>query len=319
MSTLLNASRIHIEISSKCTVKCPRCPRTELRPDSLNKEITLGEFKSAFDPTTLSKINDIVFCGDIGDPIYARDFLNICRYIKDNSNTIIRITTNGSYKSTEWWTELGQLLTANDRVTFSVDGVDQQTNEQYRVNSDYDSIINGMRSLRESSSCVMIWSAIYFNFNENLMDQIQQLAKSLGFNRFKAVRSSKFDQRYLINGIDPLKPKLENVANGSPYEEEIVEFIPYTNLSAPIRNYHPWARCLNWSKELFINVDGLVFPCPWFNNGYQSNDFVQKYKDKINIKTRTLTDILADPLWEELVKRFDDNPLNICQLKCKNA
>ena len=81
MSTLFNTKTLHIEISSKCTVKCPRCPRTELRPDSLNKEITLGEFKSAFDSATLSKIDDIVFCGDIGDPIYARDFLNICRYI----------------------------------------------------------------------------------------------------------------------------------------------------------------------------------------------------------------------------------------------
>jgi MoaA/NifB/PqqE/SkfB family radical SAM enzyme len=319
MSTLLNASRLHIEISSKCTVKCPRCPRTELRPDSLNKEITLEEFVRAFDSNILNSIDSISFCGDIGDPTYAQDFLEICEYIKSVSKTSLRITTNGSYKSREWWQRLGQILTDHDLVTFSVDGWDQASNEQYRVNSNFASILVGMTTLRTVSDCIMRWSAIYFKFNQDRMDKIQTMAKDIGFDVFHAVRSSKFNGRYNINGIDLLKPAEDFVASTAQYEQQVIKFTNKSEKSIITKQAHDWARCLNWQKELFISVDGLVFPCAWFNSGYQTNDFVQKYSDQINIKTRSLNSILADPLWNELVSRLDANPLDVCRIKCKNG
>jgi MoaA/NifB/PqqE/SkfB family radical SAM enzyme len=85
------------------------------------------------------------------------------------------------------------------------------------------------------------------------------------------------------------------------------------------KDRHPWARCMNWKKEMFISVSGLVFPCPWFNSGYMENDFVYKYRDRINIRTRSLLDILQDPLWEELLTRFEIAPLEICKFKCRDA
>lgn len=314
---LFSYKNLHIELSSKCTLKCPRCPRTELHPDALNKELGLPEFKQAFPTKLLQEIDSILFCGDIGDPIYNTDFLSIIEYIKLVSPTRVLITTNGSYKSTEWWRILGSYLTDQDQVTFSVDGWDQASNEQYRVNSDFDSIIAGAKTLRATSTCVMNWSAIYFSFNESQMNSIKALAKDLGFDSFQAVRSSKFDGRYLINGIDPLKPT--KVAASSQYEREKTVFTRQPFMITTTRSTHPWARCINWKKELFINVNGLVFPCPWFNSGYQENEFVQKYHDKLNIKTRSLIDILNDPLWQELATSFEVAPLEVCKIKCKNA
>ena len=78
---LFNPAQLHIELSSKCTLKCPRCPRTELNPDSINREISLVEFQRAFSPELLKEVQEILFCGDIGDPIYAKDFLKIVKYI----------------------------------------------------------------------------------------------------------------------------------------------------------------------------------------------------------------------------------------------
>lgn len=319
-STLLNHSKIHIELSSKCTLKCPRCPRTELHPDSLNREISLKDFERSFTPDLLQEIQEITFCGDIGDPIYAKDFLDIVRYIKTYSTTSLIVVTNGSYKTTAWWQELGALLHRNDQVTFSIDGWDQASNEQYRVNCDFKSIIEGARALRKSSNCLMTWSAIYFKFNEQQMEDIKLFAKDLGFDNFQTVRSSKFDGRYLVNDVDPLKPLGGWYAKGSRYEvtsEKLNNQVPIIFYNT--RDRHPWARCANWQKEMFITVDGLVFPCPWFNTGYQENDFVDKYRDQLSIKTRQLKDILEDPLWNELLTRFEIAPLEICKLKCKNA
>jgi MoaA/NifB/PqqE/SkfB family radical SAM enzyme len=319
--TLLSHRRLHIELSSKCTLKCPRCPRTELKPELLNREISLLEFQRAFTADLLSEIDEITFCGDIGDPIYARDFLDIIRYIKASRfDTHLVIVTNGSYKDSSWWIELGEMLNNDDTVTFSVDGWDQRSNERYRVNSNFESIINGAKALRANSNCIMNWSAIYFSFNEKEMGHIQHLAESLGFDTFNSVQSTKFDGQYLINGTDPLKPSTHYVTQGTyhvariPLSERRVNTYRWAG-----RMRHPWAKCMNDEKEMFINVDGLVFPCPWFNSGYIYNDFVEKYRDQISIKTRTLKEILADPLWEELYTRFEIAPLDICKLKCKNA
>lgn len=316
--TLFDYSQIHIEVSSRCTLKCPRCPRTELNPTNINQDILLGEFASAFSPAILQQIKKIVFCGDIGDPIYARDFLKICQYIKQSSDTSLVIVTNGSYQKESWWQSLAGLLTDRDQVTFSVDGWDQTSNDLYRVNSDFDSIQRGMTTLRAYSNCLMVWSAIYFKFNEDHMSKISSIAQELGFDSFQAVKSSKFDGRYSVEGVDPLKPV--NVAATAQYEKSINNF---TGRTMPIyvtrQSNHPWARCLNRDKDLFINVSGLVFPCPWFNSGYQENKFIQAHSYKLSIKYRSLIEILNDPIWQEFTQLLDCDPLEVCQIKCKNA
>lgn len=320
MSTLFNPHKLHVELSSKCMLKCPRCPRTELDPEGFNKEIRLDEFQQAFPPDLLRNSIEFLFCGDIGDPIYARDLVPICRYIHEHSPVAsIHIVTNGSYKDTVFWRDLGQALINKDTVTFSIDGWDQDSNSQYRVNSNFDSIVSGIRVLRENTQAQMEWSMIYFRFNQDHTKIMEDLARNLGFNMFTMVQSTKWDGPYLVDGVDPLKPLLKNTAKKVFNLARHVLREPFILTLDMSRNYHPWARCLNWSKELFINVEGLVFPCPWFNSGYMDNEFVEKYKERISIKTRSLMEVLNDPLWEELVTRFEIAPLPICNLKCRNA
>ena len=323
MSKLFSTQEIHIEISSKCTLKCPRCPRTELSPDGLNGEFSLLDFQRSFPVSTLTNIKRLIFCGDIGDPIYATEFLDIIQYIKNSSSTQIVIITNGSYKKTHWWTSLGALLTAKDVIRFSVDGWDNASNNLYRVNSNFESIIEGIKAVRASSECRIIWSTIYFQFNENKIEEIRALAESLGCDEFQTVQSTKFDGRYLVDGVDRLKPvNMTNVSKSPVYQttryplndKQIHAIIKDNPVSC-----HSWAKCLQWQKEMFINVDGLVFPCPWFNAGYQENKFVQKHKDKLNVKLRSLDDVLNDPIWDEFVSMLETSPLEVCKIKCKNV
>jgi MoaA/NifB/PqqE/SkfB family radical SAM enzyme len=213
-------------------------------------------------------------------------------------------------------------LDYNDQVTFSVDGWDNASNNQYRINSDFDSIVLGIKTLRASSDCLIQWSTIYFAFNQHKITDIRDLAKSLGCNKFQTVKSSKFDGRYISGDIDPLKPSNELIANTLIYETKVDvlspgKYIPI--ISATPTHSHKWAKCLNYKKDLFIGIDGLVAPCPWFNNGYQDNDFVNANREKMSIRNRSFFEILNDTeLWQQLVDRFATDPLEICQLKCKN-
>lgn len=317
ISTSFNLDIVQVEVSSKCTLKCPRCPRTELDLDYLNQELTLADFKNIFTPQVLSQIKYLLFCGHTGDPIYAKEFLDIVEYVKSNSKTRIEIVTNGSYKQPEWWTRLGTALDQDDGVVFSIDGWDEESNDKYRMFNDWASIIRGIQTLKQVSQCYVNWSTIYFEFNQDKIDTIARIAERWGCDTFQLVKSAKFDGRYLVNGIDPLKPTQDLVSKNNNYERNKLVFgrdDPF--VIEQTKNVHPFAKCLNGAKELNVTVEGYVYPCGWFNTGYQTNAFVEKYKNRINAKTRSLKDILEDPVWDELTREFN---LEICQIKCQSC
>ena len=176
----------HIEISSKCTLACPRCARQEVPDSLLNTELDLAFFKRNFTPEFIQKyVEKITFCGDDGDPIYAHEFIDVIKYIKSVKPVTIVIVTNGSYKKSDWWRQLANTLQTNDQVHFSLDGWDQTSNEQYRVNSDWASIMTGVDNLVRSSDAWLVWDAIGFKFNEDKISHMRDLAKSAGFDSFQ--------------------------------------------------------------------------------------------------------------------------------------
>ena len=223
-TAMLATWHFHIEISSKCTLRCPRCARQEV-PDSLvNTELTLEFFKQNFTPEfVLDNLEKITFCGDDGDPIYAHDLIPVIQYIKSIKPVEIVIITNGSHKKPEWWQELGSVLTDQDTVHFSIDGYDNTSNNLYRVNSDFVSIVQGIETLRSTSKCRLVWAAIAFKFNEDQIDYMQSLAVKLGMDAFQLTKSTKFGSMYPSYGTeDPLEPSKKFVSGSHRFEREVI-------------------------------------------------------------------------------------------------
>ena len=55
----------HIEISSKCTLKCSRCAREEVPDTLVNTELRLDFFEKNFTPDFIrDNVEKITFCGD---------------------------------------------------------------------------------------------------------------------------------------------------------------------------------------------------------------------------------------------------------------
>jgi MoaA/NifB/PqqE/SkfB family radical SAM enzyme len=135
----------HIEVSSICTLACPRCPRAEVPETLLNRQLTLKFFKEQFGEEAISNIKRITFCGNDGDPIYCKEFIEICAWVKSINPLIgLLIVTNGSYKTSNWWKKLANVLNEHDEINWSIDGWDQLSNEKYRVRCDFKSIVNGI-------------------------------------------------------------------------------------------------------------------------------------------------------------------------------
>jgi len=321
----------HIEISSKCTLQCPRCARQEVPNGLVNTELDLEFFKRNFTPEfVLSNVEKITFCGDDGDPIYAHDLIPVIRYIKSIKPVEIVIVTNGSYKKIEWWHELGLSLTEQDTVHFSVDGWDNASNNQYRVNSDFESIMTGIRTLKSHSLCRLVWDAILFRFNEDRIDHMQTLARQLGMDGFQLTQSTKFGHIYKIYGQDdPLKPSSQSWTDTTRYKREMVKLserglndaVSATNLrlyqqamERPLMNFDSVIPlCEIGNKGLYIDAQGRLFPCCWVANRYNHNSEWQTLANQFNLRERTLLQVLDDSFWFMEFQKFNWSE---CKTKC---
>ena len=155
----MNISGLHIEPTNICTLKCPGCARTQFIdkwPQHWhNHNIDINQLLKFLDiDLTGIRIN---LCGNYGDPIYHPDLIEFADKLKQQG-AILSITTNGSYKKTDWWKNFVKVLTVNDTIVFSVDGTPENFT-QYRVNADWNSIHEAM-IVCASSSCKTKWKYI---------------------------------------------------------------------------------------------------------------------------------------------------------------
>jgi MoaA/NifB/PqqE/SkfB family radical SAM enzyme len=252
----------------------------------------------------------------------------VIQYLKDIKPIEIVIITNGSHKKLSWWHDLGQLLDHNDSVHFSIDGYDNASNNLYRVNSDWDSIITGLQTLRTASACKIIWAAIAFKFNEDHLDHMQKFAKQLGVDRFQLTKSTKFGSMYPSYGTDdPLQPSVRFVSNSHRFERDSValtdtgswQTIPLTNKrlfnQTKSRN-GVTPLCEIGNKGLYIDARGRLFPCCWVANRYNHNSDWQQIAENFDLNTKTITDVLADDFW---TTEFQSFKWQECQTKCRSS
>jgi MoaA/NifB/PqqE/SkfB family radical SAM enzyme len=339
----------HFEVSGKCTLRCPRCPRNEQnRVPWFNKELDLAFFQRTLTPEILTNhVQRITMCGDIGDPIYASQYIEIIDYIKSiNPRIHVFTITNGSYRSTEWWHKLAQVSNEYDTVSFSIDGYDNASNNLYRINSDWDSIMAGMDVMTQHSSAFVYWATIVFNFNQDHLDTIKQLAIDRGCDGLQITHSTKFGSKYgdsYGGQQDSLEPRQEfvspthryqryfhNLSGRQPLNQEYLN----TNrrLYNQVKQQHNSVitpMCQIGNRGLYVSADGVLHPCSWVSFPYVSmatdrkviwfqDSFHQQHRDRLNLQKRSLSDVMNDQIWDKLFRSFDcENRAWVeCEQKC---
>ena len=337
----------HIEPSSKCSLRCPRCPRTEM-PDTpwLHKEISVEQFKHAFPRDFIAEhVQRFTMCGDVGDTIYCKDYLKIIEYIKDIKPTChVYTITNGSYKTEGWWQEFARISNEYDTVNFSVDGYDQESNNLYRVNNNFESIMMGMHIMGHQSTAFVNWAAIYFSFNQNNSQKIEDLARQNGCDAIQWTKSTKFNFKYpgAWGEVDTLEPSSEYISKTDRYERNV------QRLTNRIQNIDQYMRtnlqkylnakktntltplCLVGNRGMFVNAEGTVHPCSWTSFPYDTmnfedktikyeDSFFQKYRNILNVKNGlTIEQVLNHNLWEKFFSSMNTDTWVECSLKCRS-
>lgn len=319
----------HIELSSICALQCPRCPRAEVPDTLLNRQLTLQFFKNQIGAMHIRRMRKITFCGNDGDPIYCRDFLDICAWIKTINPAIhLVIITNGSYRDAEWWAQLARILNQHDEIHWSVDGWDADSNSQYRRRSDWNSIRLGQAVFAaQNQSSYRVWATIAFRFNQERMRDIETLAQQSGMDAWQLTLSTKFGSRYpdqygVNDTLEPTVPQLVSTGNRftrkvsmltDKARPELAMQMFFQDKHQDIKDYT--AVCMIGNKGVFLNSRGEFYPCCWVANRYAHNqDWHQRAQTQFNLYNRSLDQIQDDEFWhsDEFLS-FDGLE---CQTKC---
>lgn len=306
MDNLLDNILWSVEPTNKCILECPLCDRTwfhkkfkKRQVDEINIDHLLNFFNG--------KSYNVRLMGNNGDPIYHSKFHELCSRLKQ-TGCKLSITTNGSKKSTEWWKTLSSILTPDDEITFSIDGL-QDTNKIYRINSNWDSIINGFKIIKEHNIKTE-WKFIIFRYNQHQIEEARKMSKDLGFNKFRLDKSD----RWLEDGVLNLKPSDEFVDSYNEHQENVIKNKNYKTLMSP--------ECLTNNlpvNYLYIDAEGNFYPCCWIGTyRYKFKSIFSPKKLNFNIKNYSIKEILSN---KEVISFFQstknyESAHNCCKLQC---
>lgn len=262
----------HIELSIRCPIRCPACPRTfdSSKIPDLKKDINVNHLFNFLKKKICKILFYMQFQGNLGDPIYHPQFHQISEYFFDCQN--LSVVTNGMHTD-EFWTQVFETWPEHSKVTLSIDGL-KDTNHIYRVNSNWNKIESLFNIIAtKKRKCEIEWKFIVFEHNYYQLEEAHTLSKSLGINYFRIQKSRKLNNTTNLNGTIAEK-HLDNFF-GSPIEFE--EFL------------QPF--CMSGDMH-YIDAEGVYKPCCWLP------DF-SKVK---NWDDPNISDFTLDQMWQKFLE-----------------
>lgn len=242
-----NPFTISVEPTTSCNLRCPECP-SGLRQFSRNTgKISLELYQDIIDQLHKDLFYLILYFQ--GEPYLHPLFFRMTEYARQK-----RIYTATSTNA-HFLTDILARRTVEsglDKIIISLDGLDQETYEKYRVGGNLDKVIEGTKNLvrwkRElkSKTPFIILQFIVFRTNEHQVGQVRKLASELGVDKLELKTAQVYNYEE-GNPLIPLNEKLSRYKKGSKGKYLI---------DNPLKNH-----CLRMWRGCVITWDGLVVPC----------------------------------------------------------
>jgi MoaA/NifB/PqqE/SkfB family radical SAM enzyme len=163
---------VNIDISNKCILQCPSCDRQiDKSMVKRARDISLEDYQKIIDV-----FPNVVLCGQVSDPIYHSNFLELLK-ISKNLN-YLDISTNGSGKKIEWWEKAFKIGIENKNThwRFALDGLPNESHI-YRINQDGKFVWEIMKMGKQMGANIM-WQYIPFLYNEDHIDGAVEMART---------------------------------------------------------------------------------------------------------------------------------------------
>lgn len=236
-----------VEPTNICNLKCPMCPAIVGKRVLSKGQLKLEDYKKLLD-----EIGEAIFQVQLwnqGEPFINKDFLEFVRYAKKYG--VMTITsTNGHFVGSDEKAE--EIIKSGlDQLIISMDGTNQETYEKYRINGDYNLVLENLgrlaraRKRLKSKRPLIELQFIVFKHNQDEIDTIINLARE--FN------------------LDRLSFKTPMVYSEEQAEEFLIETQKKELYQFDDANVSRKPAVPNWCKRLWLNStvnwDGTVVPC----------------------------------------------------------
>ena len=343
-----NIKQVHLEVTQRCQAACPMCDRNENggadNRHITNAELSLADCKRIFKPEFIQQLDSMYMCGNLGDPIVAKDTLKIFRYFRQhNTNMWLSMNTNAGAKDTQWWKQLAEVFGRMGTVIFSVDGL-SDTNHLYRQNVIWDKVETNMRAFIAAGGRAR-WDFIIFGHNEHQVAEAEALAHEWGCERFQKKKSGRFftasnkvkdaHQAQNRKGVETQlisKPvKLDNQNLALLKQKEIEK--SYGSMNEYYNKCSIRCKAVE-KKEIFITAEGLLMPCcwtagrmyKWWHKDYRVEqiwDHIEMAGGKMGIDVRRhgLESVFDSGILTTIQNSWDkssiaEGKLGVCAMKC---
>ena len=193
-----NIRVLHIEPTTTCNAACPQCARMnpELYVHEQHaSELRLNQVQQLVPDQLIRQLDKMFMCGNFGDPAAAKDTLQIYQYFRAvNSKIVLGMNTNGGLRTKYWWQELANNMKNElDYVVFSIDGL-EDTNHIYRAGVQWDIVMANAEAYIAAGGTAH-WDMLIYKHNQHQVDACRELARAMGFTRFRTKVSSRFQER----------------------------------------------------------------------------------------------------------------------------
>ena len=309
-----------------------------------NSELSLQDCQSIFTPAFIQQLNTMYMCGNLGDPIVARDSLEVFDYFRTNNKKMwLSMNTNAGAKPVEWWRELARVYGRMGTVIFSVDGL-SDTNHLYRQNVNWDNVERNMRAFIEAGGRAR-WDFIVFGHNEHQVDEAEQLADAWGVERFQKKKSARFftatsKAKDFHQARNRKGEQTQVIAKPTSADNQNLAVLKQKEIEktyGSMKEYYNTCsiKCkVAEEKNIFITAEGLLMPCcwtagrmyKWWHKDYRVEqiwDYIDRAggKQGINVIENDLQTVIEGNLLSNIQDSWNlnsiaDGKLGVCAMKC---
>ena len=163
---------INIDTTFRCTLECPSCMRADYKRKNMKipgRDMPLNDFYKIAD-----FFKSVQFCGQISDPIFNPNLIEMLRYCYVN-NIPVLVNTAASQRKKHWY-EKAYRANPKARWIFGIDGLPKDSHK-YRIHQNGEHLFEMMK-LGAQMGVEVAWQYLVFNYNENDIETARNMAKA---------------------------------------------------------------------------------------------------------------------------------------------
>jgi radical SAM protein with 4Fe4S-binding SPASM domain len=247
-STTPLPKHLWFEPTNVCNARCPLCPTGAGQLTRPQAFLDFGLYQRVVEEVC----PDTIHFWNMGEPFLHPQIFEMFQFAADRG-VMTQVSTNGFvFYQLE---NISKLLNSGlHKLILSLDGIDAQTFNQYRVGVDFNKVIRGLRLLLQQRpfNLEVVWQFIVMRHNEHQVEQAQAIARGLEIPF--SLKSVNLDL-------------LPEQADGDSHLPDNLQFSRYERREETLVLKSQDAPCYFVQTTLMINADGTVTPCAFDPQG----------------------------------------------------